>query len=158
LHSAGQKDLQKLASLYRILVKKCKFDEFWKAMVDSTMVEPFGKYGLDSITELCNSEPFMKSSELWCHSVWELKRFTRLLNPEPHRAVAVDYGFQNCPGPQERVDLRNLYVKFFSTGEDEMNLHQACMEGRLAPFLESVLGTVPFPNRDSLKSLSVRRV
>jgi hypothetical protein len=141
-----QEDVQRLAYLYGLLVKRCKFDEFWKAMAESTIVELFHKYGLGCrVTRLRNFKIVMGAVGKWHQSVWELKRFTRVSDAEPTRAVAVDYGFMNCQSPQERIDLSGIYTKFFSRSEDEMNLHQACIEGRLAPFLVSVLGQLPVP-------------
>jgi hypothetical protein len=141
-----QDDAQRLGRLYRLLVKLCKFDEFWKAMAESTMVELFETYGLGyEVISLRNIRSFMGSVGKRHQSVWELKRFTRLSDPEPMRAVIGDYGFRNCWGPQERIALRRMYTDFFSSGEDEMKLHQACVKGRLAQFLESILGQLLVP-------------
>ena len=113
-------------------------------MVNSTMVQLFKQYSLGSeVTKVRNFNRFMNSISMWYQSVWGLKRFTRLSYPEPMRAVVVDYGFMNCQTPKERIDLRRLYADFFSKGRDEMNLHQACIDGRLFQFLESVLGPLP---------------
>jgi hypothetical protein len=113
-------------------------------MTNSTIVELFGKYGLGSqVTALCNFKTVMAAVGVWHQSVWELKRFARLSDPEPSRAVIVDYGFMNCQTPQERTHLRRMYADFFSRGGDEMDLHQACIDGRLAQFLESRMGRLP---------------
>jgi hypothetical protein len=137
---------QQIVKLYRALVNRCKFGEFCRAMAESAMIELFSKYGLGAeIDCLRNFKTLMNSIAKWHQSVWELKRFTMLPDPEPMGAVIVDYGFKNCLDAQERIALRSVYAKFFSMGWDEMELHRACIEGRLAPFLEARLGQLSFP-------------
>ncbi|KAJ5538289.1 hypothetical protein N7494_007768 [Penicillium frequentans] len=127
-----------LASLYRVLIGKCKFQEFWKAMEQSDIVGLFEKYGLGhAIAKLRNFGTLMKDVGTWHQSVWELKRFTRLPTAEPMQAAALDYGFSNCQIARERMALREMYAEFFARGGDEMDLHQACINGRLASFLLS---------------------
>lgn len=127
-----------LANLYKELMGKCKFQEFWKAMEQSDMVGLFDKYGLGhAIAKLRNFETLMKDVGTWHQSVWELKRFTRLPTAEPMQAAALDYGFCNCQTPQERISLREMYAEFFARGGDEMDLHQACINGQLALFMLS---------------------
>ncbi|KAJ5797887.1 uncharacterized protein N7503_007183 [Penicillium pulvis] len=127
-----------LADLYKVLIGKCKFQEFWKAMEQSDMVGLFDKYGLGhGIAKLRNFGTLMKDVGTWYQSVWELKRFTRLPTAEPMQAAALDYGFCNCQTPLERMALRGMYAEFFARGGDEMGLHQACINGELASFLLS---------------------
>ena len=115
-------------------------------MDGSAMVGLFSKYGLDSEIEgLRNFKTLMDSIGERNQSAWELKRFTILPDREPIRAVIVDYGFMNCRSVQEGIGLRSVYSKFFSMDRDEMALHQACVKGRQAPFLEANLGKLPFP-------------
>lgn len=136
--------VQMLAKLYRILISRCKFHEFWKAMEQSDMIGLFNKYGLGpAIAKMRNFGALMNIVGTWHHSVWELKRFTRLPAAEPMQAVAVDYGFYNCRIPQERMTLRQMYTDFFARGGDEMDLHQACINGQLASFLLSELLSLP---------------
>ncbi|KAI2923113.1 hypothetical protein CBS63078_2661 [Aspergillus niger] len=136
-------ETQQLAKLYRVLVDRCEFEEFWKAMAESKMVDLFRKYGLGhAIKEMRNFEILLRAAGTWYQSVWELKRFTRVSCAEPHRSVLVDYGFSNCR-TLELSDLRQAYTKFFTQGGDEMALHEACIQGQLASFLESELGGLP---------------
>lgn len=108
-------ETQKVAELYRELLDTCVFEEFWKAMVESKMVDLFRKYGLgDAIAELRNFETLLSAVGTTHQSVWELKRFTRLSSPQPHRSVTVDYGFYNCRTPLELSDLRQAYANFFA--------------------------------------------
>lgn len=133
-----------LANLYRVLIGRCKFQEFWKAMERSDMIGLFNKYGLGhAIAEMRNFGTLMTIVGTWYQSVWELKRFTRLSAAEPMQAAALDYGFCNCQTPQERMDLRQMYAEFFTRGGDEMDLHQACINGQLASFLMSELHKFP---------------
>lgn len=138
-------DNKRLAYLYAGLTHRCQFEEFWKAMATSTMIDLFRKYGFGpAVSELRNFETLMCKVGKWHESAWNLKRFTRLSNQAPIRAVIVDYGFCNCQTPQERLALKGLYTDFFAQGGDEMALHEACIQGQLASFLESELGEIPF--------------
>ncbi len=130
-----------IGGAYAKLITRCTFEEFWQAIQKSTIVELFDRHGLTSrIEELRNFTILMQSVGKWHQSVWELKRFIQLPNAEPMRAVVADYGFMNCQNAQDRVDLRALYSRFFDMGFDEIRLHQACVEGRLASHMESVMG------------------
>ncbi|KAL4721778.1 hypothetical protein ACLX1H_011272 [Fusarium chlamydosporum] len=80
-------------------------------------------------------------------SVWQLKRFTRMQEADPFRAVIVDYGFMNCTDAIQRMQLRQTYQRYFNEKHDEMSLHKACISGELASFLESVLGPFPVPSQ-----------
>lgn len=134
---------QRLAQLYGLLIKRANFEDFWQARVSSKMVELFQKHGLgDEIRTMRNFESLMSTIGTWYQSVWELKRFTCLSQPYPQRAVLVDYGFKNCQTPVERLSLRDAYTRFFKSGGDEMDLHQACIENRLVSFLRSKLGSL----------------
>ncbi|KAM6488277.1 hypothetical protein HDV62DRAFT_347456 [Trichoderma sp. SZMC 28011] len=140
---------QRLASAYKLLVEQCSFDEFWSAMSQSRIVELFGKYGLaDRISNMRNFNNFkilMAIVPRRHQSVWELKRFTRLNVTDPFRAVIVDYGFMNCEDARHRMQLRGIYREFFERGEDEMRLHEACIAGELANFLQKVFGSLGVP-------------
>ncbi|KAM0437861.1 hypothetical protein ACHAPT_002226 [Fusarium lateritium] len=137
----------RLCSTYAILVGRCTFDEFWSSMEKSSMVELFSKYGLaDRILRMRNFKDFMTTVKKWHQSVWELKRFMRMQETDPFRAVVVDYGFKNCEDAHQRMQLRRMYQEYFERGEDEMKLHEACVAGELASFLESVLGSLPVPS------------
>ncbi|OJZ91579.1 hypothetical protein ASPFODRAFT_66159 [Aspergillus luchuensis CBS 106.47] len=137
-------ETQQMEKLYGELLDRCVFEEFWKAMAESKMVDLFRKYGFgDAIAELRNFETLLSAVGTRHQSVWELKRFTRLSSPQPHRSVTVDYGFYNCRTPLELSDLRQAYTNFFAQGGDEMALHEACIQGQLAPFLGSELEGLP---------------
>ncbi|PGH13728.1 hypothetical protein AJ80_06233 [Polytolypa hystricis UAMH7299] len=112
-------------------------------MAESRIVELFSKYGLaDLILHMRNFKDFIANVKIWHQSVWELKRFTRMNVADPFRAVLVDYGFLNCEDARQRMQLRVMYQEYFERGEDEMRLHEACIAGKLAGFLESVFGSL----------------
>lgn len=143
----SQEETQVLAHLYSLLIQRCTFEEIWKAMDNSTRVELFRTYDLGSnISRMRNFETLMRGVGKWHQSVWELKKFTQSSENKPTRSVYTDYGFQHCQSPQEHIDLRRIYTKFFARGEDEMELHQACIDGRLAQFLTSKLGPLQVPD------------
>ncbi|PWI63947.1 hypothetical protein PCL_02263 [Purpureocillium lilacinum] len=130
----------KLRAHYAALIHRCKFDEFWEAIASSNVINLFTKYGLvQEVIRLRNFQNHMRNVTKGYQSVWELKRFTQQPLPHPMRAVQVDYCFMRCDGTQ-RMILRDIYRRFFETGTDEMKLHEACVDGRLAEFLRSVLG------------------
>jgi hypothetical protein len=138
--------LKRLALAYAALVERCTFDEFWSALARSSIVDLFGKYSLaDRIVDMRNFTQFMATVRKQYQSVWELKKFTHMNTTDPFRAVVVDYGFGNCKDAGQRMELRQLYKGYFGRGEDEMGLHEACVTGRLASFLQSVLGGLPVP-------------
>jgi hypothetical protein len=143
--SPSASQTQRLAQLYGVLIEKATFEEFWEARVSSTMVKLFQKHGLGSnIHIMRNFGSLMSAIGTWYQSVWEMKRFTRLSEPYPQRAVFVDYGFINCQTPLGLLSLREAYTQFFNKGADEMALHKACIENRLASFLRSELGLLSF--------------
>jgi hypothetical protein len=143
----NEDEIQWLSHLYALLIERCQFEEFWKAMDESTIVELFKKYKLDpGIANLHNFETLMRDIGKWRQSVWELKKFTQTTEDWPTRSVEVDYGFKNCQNARERLGLRHAYADYFARGEDEMNLHQACIDGRLAQFLTAKLGPLQIPD------------
>ncbi|KAL3447815.1 hypothetical protein BJX65DRAFT_317942 [Aspergillus insuetus] len=120
---------QRLAQLYRLLIEKATFEHFWPARASSTMVELFQKCGLgNEIQKMRNFESLMSAMGTWYQSVWELKRLTVYHSHTP-----------NAPSLSTMA-----YTQFFNEGADEMALHQACIENRLASFLRSELGSLSF--------------
>ncbi|KAL6166379.1 hypothetical protein ACJQWK_07732 [Exserohilum turcicum] len=134
---------QQLAWAYKLLIARCSLDEFWTAMAESKMAELFSKYTLTGqISQMRNFKDLKDIVKKRHQSVWELKRFTRMNAADPHRAVVNDYGFMNCEDARQRMQLRDIYQKYFERGENEMKLHEACISGTLGSFLESVLGNL----------------
>lgn len=145
--ACSQEETQWLAHLYALLIEQCMFEEFWKALDGSMMIELFKKYELyPAIALLRNFETLMRDIGKWHQSVWELKKFTKKSEDWPTRSVEVDYGFKHCQSARERLELRQIYKSYFSRGEDEMSLHQACIDGQLAQFLKAKLGSLQIPD------------
>lgn len=137
-----------LCSAYASLIQHCTYDEFWSCMAKSNIVELFEKYGLAHKTlRMRNFKDHMAHVKKRYPSVWQLKRFTRMQEADPFRAVIVDYGFMNCTDAIQRMQLRQTYQRYFNEKHDEMSLHKACISGELASFLESVLGPFPVPSQ-----------
>ncbi|KAI3571264.1 hypothetical protein IWW34DRAFT_710074 [Fusarium oxysporum f. sp. albedinis] len=137
-----------LCSAYASLIQHCTYDEFWNSMVKSSIVELFEKYGLaHTILPMRNFKDHMAHVKKWYPSVWQLKRFTRMQEADPFRAVIVDYGFMNCTDARQRMQLRQIYQRYFNEEHDEMSLHKACISGELESFLESVLGALSVPSQ-----------
>ncbi|KAH7082728.1 hypothetical protein BKA63DRAFT_486180 [Paraphoma chrysanthemicola] len=135
-----------LAAAYRALVDACQFDEFWTAMRDSKMPDLFAKYGLSgSMSTIPSFKILMSNVARWHYSVWDLKKYIRSTDIEPSRSVQVDYGFIECQDARERITLRGMYADYFDQGHDALLLHDSCIKGRIAPFLESILGSLPLP-------------
>jgi hypothetical protein len=140
----SQEQYRSIGTLYRMLIDVCAFEEFWKAMQDATMIELFRRHGLSSqVGSLHNFLALMQIVGKWHQSVWELMRFILTNDREPIRTVHVDYGVQNCQSPHDRSSLRTVYHRYFSLEHDELELHQACIEGTLSAFLRSKLGELP---------------
>ncbi|KAJ4129105.1 hypothetical protein NW768_007636 [Fusarium equiseti] len=137
-----------LCSAYASLIQHCTYEEFWNCIAKSSIVELFEKYGLThTISHMRNFKDHMAHVKKWYASVWELKRFTRMQDADPSRAVVVDYGFINCTDASQRMQLRETYQQYFNDGHDEMSLHEVCISGQLATFLELVLGTLSVPSQ-----------
>lgn len=142
-----------LLAAYTDLIRLCTFEEFWRCMQRSTMAELFAKYGLGQVIDgFRNFKNLLGATGGWYPSVWELKRFTLMKAARhPEVSVPVDYGFMHCINSSERESLRGLYREYFSRGEDEMLLHEACVQGLLANFLEPVFSNLAVP-RDVLSN------
>jgi hypothetical protein len=143
------KNVQGRSSLfgaYRAVIDRCSFEEFWTAMRDSAMAELFQRNGQRAYTAATPTfTTFMKNIARWHQSVWELKKYTMSMDVIPQRSVQVDYGFANCEDAVERMALKTLYAEYFARDEDELLLHEKCIEGQLAPLLKSIIGPLPIP-------------
>ena len=124
-----------LAGMYQQLIAKCSFHEFWEAMGASEMLRLLDKYDLTKVyREFRNFEVLMKSI-IRRPSVWDLKEFCQMDEPNPIKAVIVDYGFMYCKDAGDRRDLKRAYQTFFERGGDEMELHDACLKGSIYEYL-----------------------
>jgi hypothetical protein len=110
-------------------------------MRNSTTMTLFDTYGLGhDAGSVRNLSTLMQDIAKWHQSVWEFKKYTRTTEIDPTRSVQIDYGFMNCSDARERLQLRELYTQYFSHELEELLLHEACVQGRLASYLTSTLG------------------
>ena len=137
-HSEGR-----LAHVYRKLIERCSFQEFWQAMDSSTMLDLLAKYDLNQITKTFRHFETVMTENCLSPSVWALKEFCYRDVPDPTRSVLVDYGFVNCDNPKDRQELKSVYRTFFDRYGDELELHAACCEGRLFQYLRETQPIAP---------------
>jgi hypothetical protein len=137
----------RIGSVYHSLISKCTFTEFWVAMQTSGLTALFKKYGFkEQIKRFRNFETLIEQVGYRQQSVWHLKQFIQSNKTAIPRAVLVDYGFKNCRYPMERQLLRDCYAEFFERGQDEMALHNACIQGNLLTFLCQTSGDFRVPS------------
>lgn len=117
-----------IAEMYRLLIKKCTFREFWQAMEDSEIVALIRKYGFsEHYKTFRNFEGHMDGLRHGNASVWDLKEFCQTEEHVPLGSVVLDYGFYKCRSNGDRTALKAVYSRFFDQGTDEMELHRACL-------------------------------
>ncbi|KIY66136.1 hypothetical protein CYLTODRAFT_378225 [Cylindrobasidium torrendii FP15055 ss-10] len=86
-------------------------------------------------------------------SVWRLKEGLTA-NSTLIAAVVIDYGFVNCQTDAERGLLADAYkAMMVSRGFDAMELHDACVEGKIWDYACSILKMLSEEERKSLKKL-----
>lgn len=74
--AADSESEQRIASVYRSLVKQYQFDKFWDAIVESRIVELFTKYRLaNRILFIYNFKNFIAIVKKQYQSIQKLKRF-----------------------------------------------------------------------------------
>lgn len=131
----------RLCRLYRILATRVTFDEFYTAYNSSSLIGLIDRKDLrEERLQFPYLEDVLAGSPEVFKSVWYLKKFTFTEDIYPERSVMVDYGFANCENPKERLELKQVYKQFFDEGGDAMELHRACLAGKLFEFLKAVRG------------------
>ncbi|KAL4069066.1 hypothetical protein J3A83DRAFT_3472439 [Scleroderma citrinum] len=126
-----------LPILYRRLISKCSFKEFWHAHQSNSLISLMDANGLQSERKRVHHlEPFLKMKPNgWCPTVWHLRLFTYSSNAIPPRYITVDYGFSNCNTVEEKFALKNVYKDLLQSPQvDPMELHAACVKGKLYDF------------------------
>jgi hypothetical protein len=132
---------------YQALIEKTTFDDFCAAYASSSLPSLFNKHGLaitdPYVLDLLSSPHFRKS-------VWDLKTYVEIKtinSPEdtavqPENSVRVDYGFINCKTAEDHKMLFDVYKGFFLLQEsaNPIELHNACIEGRLFTYFAKDLG------------------
>lgn len=124
----------RLNALYNKLISKCTFKEFWTALESKTLLSLFDLNGLKEDRKgIMHLETVL---DKWgIPSVWYLQLFTQTSDMDPTRSVYVDYGFSNCRTIEEKFALKGVYKKLLETHVDRMELHAACISGKLYEFV-----------------------
>lgn len=122
-----------LAGVYKTLLNRCTFDEFWDAFYSVSIIALFDAHGLEDERRCF---PYLEDiigpyrAPRW-KSVWHLKQIVTI-DVDMTPAVLVDYGFVNCSTLEEHQELKAVYKVFFVEKKgDPMRLHEAAMQGRL---------------------------
>ncbi|KAL6307475.1 hypothetical protein BKA93DRAFT_893568 [Sparassis latifolia] len=126
-----------LAFLYLDLIKRCTFTEFWKAHQSNSLIPLFDAYGLAQHRKrMPHLEAFLavgSNVNDFRPSVWNLVLFLNTEGADAPRYLLVDYGFLNCDNAKEKLDLKEVYTRLLKK-VDPMDLHNACITGRLYDF------------------------
>ncbi|KAI9881524.1 MAG: hypothetical protein M1830_000087 [Pleopsidium flavum] len=131
----------RLGDLYKILATRATFDEFCTAFDNSKLINLFDQKGLNKERQhFPHLEHFLAGSPRVFRSVWYLKQFVFTEAKYPANSVKVDYGLANCDTARERLELKQLYKRFFDGGGDGLELDGACIAGKIFEFLKSTMG------------------
>ena len=126
---------KRLAGMYQQVIAKCSFREFWEALDASKMLQLLDKYELTKVYKGFRNFEVLMEETPGRPSVWYLKEFCQVDEPNAIRSVIVDYGFMYCENAVDRRDLKSAYQTFFGRGGDEMELHAACLQGNIYEYL-----------------------
>lgn len=136
-----------LSQKYLSLIHKVTFDEFCNAYESHSLLSLSKENGLEItdayIIDVLASQPGHKT-------VWSMKQYVenKIINGiedtevRPSRAVLVDYGFLNCKTTEEHKLVIDVYRAFFAmkARANPLELHKACIEGRLFAYFAKDLG------------------
>jgi hypothetical protein len=152
-------DEMDLARHYQQLLRSYSFKRLYAAFASSQLYDLLlaQKFG----PQLQRSHPLLKDvlamQPTMNLSVWNLKLFILRDSdekdsespPYPPSAVMVDYGFFNCKTEHDINVLKAIYTKLFKeTNMQPMELHQACIEGKIYNF---VAKWVKIPRKDKMQ-------
>ncbi|KAH7884981.1 hypothetical protein F5I97DRAFT_1311550 [Phlebopus sp. FC_14] len=137
----GSQGEQELPRLYRTLISRCSFKEFWTAYESNSLISLFDAYRLSAERKRINHlDTFLNRNSCEAPTVWRLRTFTQSTNTYPPHYLAVDYGFFNCDTVEERSALKNVYKDLLECPRaDPMELHAACIKGKLYDFAKEYL-------------------
>ncbi|KAH6908256.1 hypothetical protein BKA70DRAFT_1562822 [Coprinopsis sp. MPI-PUGE-AT-0042] len=140
-----------VADMYSKLLSSASFDEFHHAYENAQLVDLLSRKGLtQSAAYRRIADEFEDvvggSARGVLKSAWYLKVFIRV-NSSPlapggklnmEQSVFVDYGWMNCKNTHDINRLLHLYQQYFnSPGANCLELHSACINGRLVECLEN---------------------
>ncbi|KAF7943452.1 hypothetical protein EAE96_011378 [Botrytis aclada] len=117
------------------------FTEFWHAYQSGTLIKLIDSKGLNKLrSEFKFLERFLSEPPSGPQpSVWSLKQFVAIYNPAefpPSQTLEVDYGFMNCQTFEETCILLEIYKRLLR-GANPLELHEACLAGKLFEFAGS---------------------
>ncbi|KAH6908247.1 hypothetical protein BKA70DRAFT_1281044, partial [Coprinopsis sp. MPI-PUGE-AT-0042] len=138
-----------VADMYRKLLSSTSFDEFHHAYENAQLVDLLSRKGLTQSAAYKRIADEFKdvvggSARGILKSAWHLKVFIQV-NPGPlglgelnmPQSVFVDYGWMNCKNTHNINKLLHVYQQYFnSPGANCLELHSACINGRLVECLE----------------------
>lgn len=126
-----------------IPVPRATFTQFWNAYEAGALIELMDSKGLK---EERSQFPFLQDflsvpPGTARPSVWDLKQFLAVNKPidfPPIPSVSIDYGFYNCNSShfEEMCTLMEIYKRVLESASP-LDLHQACIAGRLFDFASS---------------------
>ncbi|KAJ7242602.1 hypothetical protein B0H12DRAFT_1203878 [Mycena haematopus] len=142
-----EEDARRLAQVYAELIRygKCAFEELYHAYYTSALIALFDSKGLRAQREtIPHLDEVLARSPRIFHSVCYLKQLIlgQGEGAEPISSVVVDYGFANCVDEAETSLLKDLYRQIFALPRartDLMQLHEACIQGRLYEYAGRLL-------------------
>ncbi|ORX98686.1 hypothetical protein BCR34DRAFT_593143 [Clohesyomyces aquaticus] len=115
------------------------FTTFWQSYESGTILQLIDSHGLKNLrSQLPHLEAFLSVPPSGPRpSVWDLKQFLEIGDPAsypPISAVGCDYGFFNCVNFEDTCMLVEIYGRVLER-VDLMELHKACIGGRLFEFV-----------------------
>ncbi|KAI6138606.1 hypothetical protein BKA82DRAFT_4234318 [Pisolithus tinctorius] len=126
-----------LPGVYRSLISRCSFTEFWTAFQSNNLIGLMDEKGLGpERKKVLHFEDFMKIKRNYPRpSVWRLRHFVHSRDVDPPLSVFMDYGFFNCVTVGEVFSLKEVYQELLESPRvDPMELHAACIKGNLYNF------------------------
>ncbi|KAH8433729.1 uncharacterized protein LDX57_011363 [Aspergillus melleus] len=116
------------------------FSNFWYAYESGKLIELMDARGLASERkEISCLEAFLsRPDDEPRPTIWSLKKFLAIDDPAKFpvsRPVGIDYGFENCQTMKEMRTLMDIY-KSLLLKADPLDLHEACLEGKLFEFAQ----------------------
>ena len=131
-----------LGIAYRMLVKRCSFEEFYQAYDSCSLVQLFRSKNINLERFGLHFADFLANTPQMNKSVWNLKQFVVADDPDgdPVPSVKVDYGFFNCRNEKEVLQLKGIYKKVFENSNgDPLKLHEACLQGKIYDYVRTTL-------------------
>ncbi|KAF2786246.1 hypothetical protein K505DRAFT_368393 [Melanomma pulvis-pyrius CBS 109.77] len=142
-------EMQTLGGLYHAMLsdtarglKPQAFENLWQALDRDALVALIESHEyLDALREaLPQLELFLTVPRARRPSVWRLVQYLRVRDctDEPGEALARDYGFAHCNRDREGIAaLKQMYARVLERAAP-LDLHEACVRGRLVEFAEEV--------------------